>query len=118
VEEEDLDNMKLAAEPIQNKALNVQFSSGTEFLGKFLPNLIGLSLVIGVVLFLFIMLIGAIQWITSGNDKGGIEAARGKITNAIIGLILLLSTFAIIQLIESFMGINIMTINLGVVFLE
>ena len=86
---------------------------GTGFLQRLLPNLIGLFLVIGVIIFFFYMLIGAIQWISSGGDKGRVEGARGKITNAIIGLIVLLSTFAIITLIEGFFGINILTLDIG-----
>lgn len=112
--------MKLSAvEPIQNKALKgtLQGKSGSQFLSDFLPRLIGLSFVIGVVIFLFIMILGAIQWITSGGDKAGIEGARGKITNAIIGIVLLLATFAILKIVEDFMGVNILSIDLGSLYI-
>lgn len=105
---------------IQNKALrpSIQNLSGTEFLNLMLPHLIGLALIIGIVIFLFILLIGAIQWITSGGDKAGIESARGKITNAFIGIIILLAVFVLIKLVEDFFGINILTIDLGPFFIE
>jgi len=44
------------------------------------------------------MIIGAIQWISSGGDKASVEAARGKVMNAIIGLIVLFVVFALIKL--------------------
>jgi len=56
---------------------------------------------------------GAIGWIVSGGEKSAIEGARGRITNAIVGIIILLSTFALLKIIESFFGINILTIDIG-----
>jgi len=96
----------------------LQRSTGIEYLQKMLPNLIGLLFVIGAIVFLFIMLIGGIQWIASGGDKAALESARGKITNAIIGLVILLSTFAIIKLIETFFGISILTLDIGALIIQ
>ena len=86
---------------------------GTGFLQDLLPRIIGLGLIIGIVMFFFIMLIGAIQWISSGGDKGAIEAARSKLTNALVGILLLLALFAIIKLLGDFFGVNILEIDLG-----
>jgi len=88
--------------------------SPTEFFAIILPNLIGLSFVIGVIIFLFVMIIGAIQWIISGGDKAAIESARGKITNALVGIVILFSLFALLKLIEDFFGINILALDLGI----
>lgn len=87
--------------------------SGESFLAKFFPSLVGLIMVVGVVIFFFMMLIGAIQWIFSGGDKGALEGARGRITNALIGLVIFFSVFAIIKLIEVFFDTNILTIDIG-----
>ncbi len=86
----------------------------TEFFAIILPNIVGLSFVIGVVIFLFVVAIGAIQWTISGGDKTAIESARGKITNAIVGIIILFSLFALLKLIEDFFGINILSLDLGI----
>jgi hypothetical protein len=59
------------------------------------------------------MLLGGIQWISSGGDKTALEGARGKITNAVIGIIILFSLFAILKIVEDFFGINILTIDFG-----
>lgn len=90
----------------------------TDFLNIFIPNAIGLLFVVGVVGFMFMMIWGAVQWIFSGGDKGAIEGARGRITNALLGIILLLSTFAIIKLVETFFGINILTIDIAGMFIQ
>jgi hypothetical protein len=103
---------------ITNPALgeNVRNFSGTEFFNKLLPNLIGLSFIVGAIIFVAIIIVGAIQWIISGGDKAGIESAKGKITNAVIGLVILLSLFAIIYVIENFFGIKLLELRIN--FLE
>ncbi len=103
-------------EPITNPALRetLQRKSGLEFFQELVPNLVGLAFVIGTLVFFFIMIIGAIQWITSGGDKTAIEGARGKIANALVGFVILLSLFALLKVIENFFGINILTLDIGV----
>ena len=65
-------------------------------------------LVIASVIFFFILVLGGIKWITSGGDKGQTEAARNQITAALIGLVIVFSAWAIIQLIETFFNVNIL----------
>ncbi len=42
---------------------------------------------------------GAISWITSGGDKSKVEVARNRITSAVIGLLVLVSVWAIFNLV-------------------
>ena len=102
--------------PIRNPILplNLQLLSGAQFFGRLLPALINVGLVIGAVVFFFMLLLGAVQWISSGGDKGAVEAARGKITNALIGLVVLFSLYAIITLVGRFFGVNLTFFNLNV----
>lgn len=53
------------------------------------------------------MLWGALDWILSQGDQGKVESARKKITQAVIGLVLLASTLAIFFLVQSFLGVEI-----------
>lgn len=101
--------------PILNQNLQdiAQNQSAGSFFALFLPKLIGLGLVIGVLIFFFVMIIGAIQWISSGGDKNALEEAKHKITNAIIGIVILFSIFAILKVIENFFGISILTLDIG-----
>ena len=100
---------------ITNPALkeSIREQEGITFFQKFLPNLLTLGLIIGAVFFFFILIVGAIQWISSGGDKNALEEAKHKITNAIVGMIILFSVFAILKLIENFFGISILTLDIG-----
>ena len=91
----------------------LQNKTGIGFFQSFLPALILWGFVIGSVVFLFIMIIGAIGWITSGGDKTAVEAARGKITGALVGIVLLFSLFAVVKLVGGFFGIDILTLDIG-----
>lgn len=99
---------------ITNPALDpgLQVKTGIEFFQTLIPNLITLALIIGVLIFLFVLIIGAIQWISSGGDKTALEGAKGKITNALIGIIILFSIFAVLLAIQNFFGISILTLDI------
>ncbi len=112
-------NYLAQAETITNPLLSpflqsiLKAEGGIGLLRIILPNFIGLAFIIGSVIFLFIIIVGAIQWISSGGDKNAVEGARGKITNAIIGIVILFSVYAIIMFIENFFGISILTLDIG-----
>lgn len=83
------------------------------YLSLLVQRLITLTLIIAVIVFFFTFLAGGIQWIVSGGDKAKTEAARGKITNAVVGLILIFALWAILSLIETFFGLDIITLDIG-----
>jgi hypothetical protein len=86
---------------------------GSAFFSSTLPRAVALILVFGALVFFFMLVWGAIQWITSGGDKQALEAARGRITSALVGLVILFTAIAIIRFIESFFGVNILTLDIG-----
>jgi ascorbate-specific PTS system EIIC-type component UlaA len=70
---------------------------------------------IGAIMVLVFFVWGAIEWISSGGDKGKVENARNRITQAVIGLIILVGSYAIIGFIgEIFFGdtFSILQINI------
>ena len=68
------------------------------------------AVVMVAALTLFVYLIwGGVDWITSGGDKGKVEGARNKITQAIIGMVVLASAVAIFSLIQNFFGFEVLT---------
>lgn len=75
----------------------------TSFGGLF-NGVLSFVLVIGALLVFGYLILGGIEWITSGGDKGKTEGARNKITSAIIGLIILAASYAILQLALNFLG--------------
>jgi len=55
----------------------------------------------------YYVLTGALDWVQSGGDKEKVETARKKITTAIIGLIILFATLAIVALVENVFGVGL-----------
>ena len=99
---------------ITNPALeSLGQETGVSFFQKLITSLIDLALVVGALIFLFMLIMGAIQWISSGGDKQAIETARGRISNALIGIVVLFAVFAILQLIQYFFHISILTLDIG-----
>jgi hypothetical protein len=71
-----------------------------------------LILVVAALVFFFMLIFGGIKYITSGGDKAQTEAARGTITAALIGLVIVFAAWAIITLVNAFFGINILDLTL------
>ena len=80
--------------------------------GSLVGGLIQLALVIAAIVFFFILVIGGIRWIVSGGDKQQTENARGQITAALVGLVIVFSAWAIAQLIGAFFNINIFQLKI------
>ncbi len=78
--------------------------NGAGGISIFLSNLIKLFYSVAAIVLIFMMLWGAFEWLTSGGDKEKIAAARGRIINAIIGIILFAATFAVIAVLGQFTG--------------
>ncbi len=76
-------------------------------LGSLISALVGALLVVAALLAFFFLILGGIQWITSGGDKTGMEAARNKITHAIVGLVIVGAAWAIMILLQNFLGITV-----------
>jgi hypothetical protein len=60
----------------------------------------------------FILLIGGVQWILAGGDKEGTEKARKKITSALVGLAIVFSAYALIFIIQTLFGIDVLKVTL------
>lgn len=75
-------------------------------LGTLISNLIAIAIIIAGIMTLLYLILGGIQWLSSGGDKAGLEAAKTKITNAFIGLCLVVASWAIITLVSGFFGFS------------
>ncbi|MCX6793856.1 MAG: hypothetical protein NTY06_02005 [Candidatus Gottesmanbacteria bacterium] len=76
-------------------------------IGQLLSAVVGLLLILAALLAFFFLILRGIQWITSGGDKAGMEAARNKITHAIVGLIIVGAAWAVMILVQNFLGVTI-----------
>ena len=59
-------------------------------------------------IFIIMLLIGGLRWILSGGDKAATESARGQVTAALVGLVIVFSAYAIVLLLNTIFGINIL----------
>lgn len=76
-------------------------------LGTLISNGITVALSISGLLAFAFLIWGGIQWITSGGDKAQYEAARNRITYALVGLAIVAAAWAVMKLIGNFFGLDL-----------
>jgi len=64
-------------------------------------------LIAGVVTLLYLVM-GGLTWVTASGDKANSEKAKSQITDAVIGLVIMALSFAIITFIGSVLKIDIL----------
>lgn len=79
--------------------------------GRFLSTVLQGLMAIALLAALISLIWGGIDWISSNGEKGKIEAARNKITGAVVGVIVFASTLAIYMLVQKFLGVQILQFN-------
>jgi hypothetical protein len=79
---------------------------GYKELGPFIANLVNIAVIVsGILVFLYLVM-GGVEWITSGGDKAHVENAQKRITNAIIGLAIVAASWAIWRIVKVFFGLD------------
>lgn len=99
--------LQLATGSAMAQLSNTQVDPGKGFatdFGGLLNGLISFVMIIAAILVFLYLIWGGIEWITSGGDKGKTESARNKITAAVIGLIVVAASYAILTLALNFLG--------------
>lgn len=78
-------------------------SEGTEDGSKFIGYAVYLwkvSINLGALVVIAFFIWGAFEWITAGSDSKKTETARSRMTNAIVGLVILVSSFTILSFVS------------------
>lgn len=78
-------------------------------LGEILQVLLTLAFFVAGVALLFNIVIGGLQWINAGGDPKAMTAARTRITNAVIGLLIVVAAYAVALIIGQVFGLSIVT---------
>ncbi|HPS40563.1 MAG TPA: hypothetical protein PLQ50_00995 [Candidatus Woesebacteria bacterium] len=84
---------------IGNLGQNEGISDGsklTEYLVYIWQVAINLGAIVVIVFFIW----GAFEWLTAGSDSKKTESAQKRITNAVIGLVILVSLFTILSFLN------------------
>lgn len=77
------------------------FGLGGLTFGSILTFLINAAFVIAAILALVFLIWGGINWITSGGDADGVKSARDRIIAAIIGLIVVILSYFLLNFVLS-----------------
>ncbi|OGD94878.1 hypothetical protein A3F02_03605 [Candidatus Curtissbacteria bacterium RIFCSPHIGHO2_12_FULL_38_9b] len=79
---------------------------------KILENIIGLLAPAAGIAFLIMLIIGGWQFMSSGGDPKAVGGAKNTLTFAIIGIILVIASWLILQLVAEITGAPVTTVNL------
>ncbi len=82
-------------------------------MGLFLGKLLTITMVMATLLLFLYLLWGGLEYIASHNEKSKVEAARNKITGAIIGMLVLAASVALVILVQGFVGIEVIKFSGG-----
>lgn len=89
-------------------------AGGNLTMAGLIASLINGAILLSALAVLLYLILGGFQWLTSGGDKGNTERARNKITSALIGLLIVIASWAIFNLILQFFGINLEEVAGGI----
>ncbi|MBI4062644.1 hypothetical protein HY410_01865 [Candidatus Gottesmanbacteria bacterium] len=76
-----------------------------------ISSVIGIMTVAAGIWFLFQFLIGGFFWMSSAGDKTKLHEARERITNAFVGLLIVVAGWSILALAGQFFGFDIVIGN-------
>ena len=86
--------------------------AGIKDIGKLLSAGIQVALIVAAILTFAFLVWGGIQWIVSGGDKTQTQAARDRITMALVGLGIVAAAWALMKIIGFFFGIDVFQFNI------
>lgn len=96
---QDLGNIQKGAFPSAQSLANMSVGS---IIGSILPYIFGAA---GIALLIYLVL-GGLQMMTSRGDPKAMQAAQAKITNALIGFVIVIFAFFIVQLFGQIFGLQ------------
>jgi len=77
-------------------------------LTQIFSNVFGVFTIVGGLLFILYFILGGISWLTSSGKPDRVEKAKKQMTDAVIGLIIVVASYGIAFIIGSVLGIEIL----------
>ena len=71
-------------------------------------NVIGFLTILSGLYFFVMFITGGLTWASAGGDSGKVENAKNRMTNGVIGLIIVVASYSIIYIVGMVLGINIL----------
>lgn len=88
-------------------------TTGTVF-GRFFSNILGFLTLLAGIFFLIYFLVGGLSWLTSSGKSEQVEKAKQSMTNAAIGLIIVVAAYGIAFIIGTVLGLDILNIGASI----
>ena len=83
--------------------------------GKIIASVMGGMFIIAFMIAFIYLITGGFHWITSGGDKTNLEHARNKIIHAVVGLIVVASVFAVVNILGKLLGLDLLNLPIPVI---
>ncbi len=89
--------------------IELTLTEAGNILENVLSAVIGLITVATSLWFMLQVFLGALSWVSAGGDAQKVEGARERITNAIIGLIIVVAAWSLVGIIGTLFGLKILS---------
>ena len=95
---------------ITNPAIksNLGGGSGSSALGILMGNLYNTLIMVSALALLLFLAWGGINWLMSGGDVDKVKKAQDQITNAVIGMVIVIGVVAISNFLSKVLGVDIL----------
>lgn len=80
----------------------------TSAVEKLISNVLVVLTIVAGIAFTLYFLLGGLNWITAGGDKGKIDKAKGMMTNGAIGMIVITVSYSVVWIVSKALGLNIL----------
>lgn len=91
------------ANRLERTGSSAGFSAADETsLARTVGKIVNVALSFLGIIFVILIILGGYQWMTAGGNEEQVSQAKSRIKNAIIGLILVVSAFAIWRLVDQY----------------
>ena len=77
-------------------------------LGEFMSTFIGFLTTLAGLMFLIYFIFAALSWITAGGEKGRVENAKNQMTNAALGLVIVIAAYSIAGIVGGVFGLDVL----------
>lgn len=80
----------------------------TSAVEKLISNVLVVLTIVAGLSFVIYFLLGGLNWITAGGDKGKVDKAKTMMTNGAIGIIVVAVSYAVVWIVGKALGLDIL----------
>lgn len=77
-------------------------------LGNFISTMINVITVVAGLAFVLYFALGGLKWLMASGDKGKVEEAKTELTNAALGLVVVVVSYFIVGIVGGVLGLNLL----------